>query len=278
MNITFKQFLSENKKKTKLKTDSPPADDLFARYGLDGDGGIRKDKSLGSVNKPKDKDREDRDTPRLSTASDRTTRERLKGVKIDPSNIPDADFSKVDISGEEDLDQDNHTPNVAGVGERPKPTTPENLPAIISTAMTVSGKNVARVNVEWHMVKNLPGYIQKPIRAIGRQVFGEFTKTPLDKIQVIASLGGGPNSDVEVNSVAKFVTTRGKKRKDLEISFNEVFKDYGAEAKIYDCEGYTFFVMRDFAGNYIYSWPSKDTKTDRPTLDRPSFPALPGRR
>ena len=61
--------------------------------------------------------------------------------------------------------------SVEGYVDKPK-LTPEHLPAVISQEMRASGQNL---NVKWHQVKHLPGYLQSGIRAIGRKVFSPFT-------------------------------------------------------------------------------------------------------
>lgn len=209
------------------------------------------------------------------TASAASTRSKTANAKIDPTQVPDADLSKVNTDHEiDDLealhragihhDGDDAAHHDVGTPEL-KPTS-KNLPAIISKALATMGRSLKGISpddVEWHMVKHLPGYLSKPIRAMGRQVFSPFTKTPIEDIQVIASLGGAPNTDAEIDAVSKYVSKNGHRDHALEVLFTEVIPGYNAHVIIYDCLGYTFCFVKDFAGNYIYSWPSSDTRIQK---------------
>ena len=261
---SFKSFLSEA---TKTKTDKS-LDDLFAQY-LDGDA---KNRQIMKPESPKKKNtgaKADKPAAELKRSSTARTAERMKGVRIDPSKVPAADFRNVDVSKEKEReDARAKVKTGAGYQEPLKlPPLSKNLPAIIQHALVNTDSKLARVNgddIEWHMVRNLPGYMQHAIRAVGRSVFDAFTKTELEEIQVLAHVGGGPNSTAELNTIAGIVTKYGTKQNDLEINFHDIFKDYKADVRIYDYLGFTFFIMKDFAGSYIYAWPSKDTKHNTP--------------
>jgi hypothetical protein len=162
------------------------------------------------------------------------------------SNLDQIDTSQeVDIDTQ--LDQDEE-------GYEPVETTPENLPAIINKDVMAKGK----VEPEWHMVKNLPGYLSKPIRAMGRQLFRAFTSTPIEKVNVVANLmGGGPNSKREINAIAGTVHSLGRRMTEAEIEFESVMPGYSASTKIYEYKGYVFMLVKDFAGEYVYSWPTE---------------------
>lgn len=160
-----------------------------------------------------------------------------------------SNLDQIDTSQEQDLDVDQ------GEGyNEPVPTTPENLPAVINQDVMAQGK----VEPEWHMVKNLPGYISKPIRAMGRQLFRAFTSTPIEDVNVVANLmGGGPNSKREINAIAGTVNKMGRRMTEAEIEFESVMPGYSASTKIYEYKGYVFMLVQDFAGQYVYSWPAE---------------------
>jgi hypothetical protein len=129
---------------------------------------------------------------------------------------------------------------------------------VINAALKAGGS----ITPEWHMVKNLPGYMSAGIRAIGRQVFSPFTKTKIEDIQVIANLNdSGPNSAGEINAVAKFLLDFGTKSTDASMEFQDRIPGYKADMKVYTFANYTFLLVKDHAGNYIYSWPSTDNKS-----------------
>lgn len=140
-----------------------------------------------------------------------------------------------------------HASSITDDSELPIPVTPENLPAIISTAVGRYGQDV-----KWHMVKNLPVYMSSAIRSIGRQVFAPFTKTPIEKIQVLSSL---TNSDHELSVIGDWIAKNGRKNDRMTMQFEKVFPGYDAQIDVWQAEGYTFVVVKDFMGKYIYAWP-----------------------
>lgn len=134
-----------------------------------------------------------------------------------------------------------------------EPVEPTTLPKIISRELATAGEVVP----EWHMVKNLPAYLASAVRHIGRAVFKPFTRTPIEDIQVIANLlGKGPNTELEMNAVAGYLVKRGHRNRDAEIIFHDKIPDYGADIKVFKSRGVTYMMVKDFAGSYIYAWPS----------------------
>jgi len=148
---------------------------------------------------------------------------------------------------------------------RPEPVTPGTDVATIQTMPAVINKEIAKhapVEPEWHQVKHLPGYLASAIRAMGRQVFTVFTNTRIEDIQVIANLGGqGPNSEREMDAVAGWLKDNGVRDTDGEMNFQRSIPDYGAEFQVYNAEKFTFMLVDDEYGNYVYSWPTEDNKT-----------------
>lgn len=131
----------------------------------------------------------------------------------------------------------------------------DSMPALISRELQAAGQ----VEPEFHEVKNLPGYLSSGIRKMGRAVFAPFTNTPIEDILVLADLGGqGPNSKREINSVAGYLQNYGDRITDAELYFHEKIPGYNVDLKIYKAMGNTFMLVMDFAGSYIYSWPSTD--------------------
>ena len=134
------------------------------------------------------------------------------------------------------------------------------VPALINKAIAASGPSA--INPEWHQIKNLPGYMQRPIRAMGRATMGAFTDTPIEEISLVANLGGqGPNSDREVSGVAQWLKTNAQKVDSAEMDFGDTIPGYQAQTLVYKVPGMKFLVVRDFAGGYIYAWP--DTTKDQ---------------
>ena len=98
------------------------------------------------------------------------------------------------------------------------PNNPDNLPAVIDDRPTndqlpaIIHKEVAetggRVNPEWTSFLNLPGYVQGPIRAVGRELFGQFTDTPVEEFHVLTTLGD-INSQREVVGMMDWIKRHG---------------------------------------------------------------------
>lgn len=166
----------------------------------------------------------------------------------------------LDASGLEDEISDEEAARHAGVtgevGEEPVPSTPENLPAVVNDAISAH----TGVIPEWHMVKHLPGYLKSSIRAVGRQVFSPMTNTSIEDIQVLADLGNGPNTTQELRAVANWLNTEGERVSDIEIHFEKIFPGYDAQIVAYNALGFTYIVVKDFMGHYIYSWPQSENK------------------
>lgn len=201
-------------------------------------------------------------------ASGTKTREKISKMKsLSPDQLHKAATHLADLMLSDLTDEvsDEDAAGMAGVeyGQPEVPRTPENLPAVINKQLSTK----RGVEVEWSMVKHLPGYLQQPIRSLGRHVFKAFTSTPIEKIQVLAHLNdaGGPNDEVELKAVASFLKRHGIKDTRATLNFEKIMPGYDAEVAVYHAEGYTFMVVEDFAGHYIYAWPSKTSKMEHKT-------------
>ncbi len=197
------------------------------------------------------------------------TLRRLRGVQgneeiarrlagIDP-NITDeiSDEEARRIAGATDAAHQVRTPTPGEVEPRIEtpnvPVVPNTIPKIISKDLQAAGEVVP----EWHMVKHLPGYLASAIRSIGRGVFRPFTRTPLEDIQVVANLmGQGPNDDKELNAIAAHLVKNATRDRDAELIFHDRIPDYSADIKVFKDKGVSYLLVKDFAGHYIYAWPS----------------------
>jgi hypothetical protein len=163
----------------------------------------------------------------------------------------------------DDEDEINDNLGTPGATSRPEPATPENLPATISRMMTMKNSNASKnSNMEprFFMVKDLPGYLQGPIRQLGKSIFSAFTTVPLDKINVCANLGGqGPCTSHELNVMTGWLKRNAVKRDEAVLDFSKIMPGYDANCILYDAEDFSFLVVKDDMGDYIYSWPQKNS-------------------
>jgi len=142
------------------------------------------------------------------------------------------------------------------LGQENIPVTPETLPTVISTAVA----NTGEVSPEWHMVRNLPGYMKSAIRAMGRAVFSPFTNTPIEDIQVVSTLS---NPKPEVRAMMNWIRENGHRDDEAELHFHEIMPGYGAKTQIWTVENCTFMLVQDHAGHYVYGWPANSRPSNR---------------
>lgn len=242
--------------KTAEKPASKPADDIFKQ---------KPDQPIvpkgGDEKKDGDKPEEPQ-SPQFKRSSQSDTLRRAGGVTP-------TDQMRDMLSRMRDVEADPDDPGY------PQPTrdirvrvTPENLPSVVNDALTQSGV----LNPDWHVVANLPGNMAQGIRTVGRRLFKSFTRTPTDDIVMIANLqnSGMPNSPREINAVASWLRNSGQEVSTGDIDFDNFIPGYRADIKLYDAAGARFLLVRDFAGQYIYSWPKSDSveMSNTPRLGR----------
>jgi hypothetical protein len=135
--------------------------------------------------------------------------------------------------------------------------TAADVPAVISSALQASGT----VNPSWHTISDLPGYMQRNVRGMGRQVFGMFTSTPLENIQTLANVNGqGPNTPAEMRSVASWLMQNAEDLGEVNLSHGAAIPGYEPDVKEYRINGVRFHVVRDPMGQYIYAYPDADAR------------------
>ena len=163
----------------------------------------------------------------------------------------------------------------AGAAEPALPDSPENelvirtaseVPAVISNAMQAAGVQ----SPEWHTINNLPGFSNRNIRGMGRQVFGMFTNTPVEQIKTIANVEGqGPNTDAEIRAVGRWLMNNAEDLGEVDVGHGMAIPGYRPDVKEYRANGIRFHVVRDPMGQYIYAYPDKDAVShdgDQPAL------------
>jgi len=188
---------------------------------------------------------------------------KMLDIKLDDDLPAYLDENYIDLEATVSLNlEDTILFNDSGV--EPKP--PETLPTVVvkTTTLATTAEYALRkagyLVPDFHQVAALPGNIKDQIRQLGRSVFKTMTVTPTNKIFVVANLGGmGPNTDREVQSVADWVRENGQDYGDGSINFDRSIPGYEAETHMYTAAGITWLLVKDFAGQYIYAWPEKES-------------------
>lgn len=171
-------------------------------------------------------------------------------ASADTSNVPAISGSELAALGADDDDTDVSD-------ARPEPSEPSNLPATISHDVRAKGMQ----NPDWMSISQLPGYMQTGIKMMGKTVFSTLTDTKLRDINLLVNLqNNGPNDTMELNAVAKHARDTAESSRDLEMRFGELIPGYKPEAKMFVNKQDTYLVIRDDMGEYIYHWPTSDTK------------------
>lgn len=204
------------------------------------------------ANAPKDAPLSDKPAPKQRIASRADTVQRTRSVQLDPEalrHLQNLHDNMPDDGEEADAEM--------GRPEEVEPPPPETLPALIQTQMAAAGF----LEPDWHLVSNLPGNMSRQIMQLGKALFATFTTTPTDKITMIASLGGmGPNTPREINAVAAYCKSQGVDLGPGEIDFSQIMPGYAADVHNYEAGGVHFMLVKDFMGQYIYSWPANTSK------------------
>jgi hypothetical protein len=228
------------KKKTSTKTKTDTGQDSLNKA-------FQRSQDYPTKHEPEKKTEPPKTEPKLRTASASRTRDAMKGVQMPAPAAEKLSRMKVDVGNEPEI---------------PVPTyelvKPETLPNVINTQMKAAGL----IEPEWHMIRNLPGYMVQAIRALGRPLFQTQTKTQLEKILCLANLmGQGPNTQKEINAVVKWAKENGKDIGHGDIDFQNSIPDYGAEIHQFATKTTRFMLVKDEYGAYVYAWPEQDSIT-----------------
>jgi len=142
------------------------------------------------------------------------------------------------------------------------------LSTLEPTAVKATGKTMAPANegraTEWITLRQLPGFMWDAIRAMGDSVFSPLTNTPLGNIEVIANLAGhGPHSQQDIDITANRLRQTTAPSNILEYSTDQMkhqFGMYEAQAVQFGEAEFTYLLVKDPMGSYIYRWSAADTK------------------
>ena len=234
---------ASTKVKDKTKVDYDPLDSIDD---------ILNPKSLTVTDAPSKNDTGDNE-PSFNRSSASDTRRKTSG--INPSDTMRDYMSR--INPEAGGDEPEIEPPVAG---NELTVTSAQVPAAISDAMVATGFQTP----EWHTINNLPGYMQRAIRGMGRQLFGMITATPLEKIMTVANVEGqGPNTDAEMRAIAGWLVKNAEDLGEVRVDHGMAIPGYEPQVREFRTNGVRFHVVKDPMGQYIYAYPEQDAKTNK---------------
>lgn len=178
----------------------------------------------------------------------------------------------VDVPNPEDHDVD-----YVDVG-RPEPKTPGTDVATISKALANIEDDV---ELNWHELRNLPGYAIEQIRGAFRPLFNEFMDAQLEDIKVVTTLDGSIDKD-DLRSFMGYLSIHGTKYDDFDLeAFGIDPRMYHVEkAYLYYLNGFNFLLMQEklmgMRNWYIYTAPAKHGRGSEIENDGDKPKQLPG--
>ena len=137
-------------------------------------------------------------------------------------------------------------------------TTTTTLPAVISRDVALD-----QYNINWHDVKNLPGYAMQQIRGAFRPLFKNILGSELEEVTVATSIDP-ENSKKNMKRLIGYIAKHGKKLDDFNLeAFDIDPKQYKiTKALVYNLGGTAFFIIEErMMGEknyYIYAGPEKE--------------------
>lgn len=131
-------------------------------------------------------------------------------------------------------------------------------------AAETTSPTLAGDDPRWLRLDQLPGFMWQAIRTMGQSVFSPLTRTPLERIEVIADLGGnGPHSRQQIDATAHGLRTKTSPSNIVEYASAELAQMFGglyqAQAIQFETSDLTYLLVKDPMGSYIYRWPTADT-------------------
>jgi hypothetical protein len=132
----------------------------------------------------------------------------------------------------------------------------EEQPVDNTALANVSSEVAERIReIEWHDLKDLPGFAKQVIRNMGRQVFAAFGEIDDDDIQVLSTI---THDEEDLDLVAGTVRQIGEVVVDNAIvDFKEVMPGYQAHVGVYALASDYYMFVKDEMGEYIYSWSNQ---------------------
>lgn len=201
-------------------------------------------------------------SPELRKASPNAIRQAMKNMSPEALNVIMDYSSRVnwdsvrDVTDEISDQEAMRNQRKIGYGKDVPPPTKENLPTIIGQQLSVIEDNP--IEPKWHSITILPGHVQQAIRSIARKIFTNYTRTKMEDLLFVTPFLN-LNTKPEIGLILNLLKQKGKKVDEVNIEFHDFVPGYFIKGDIYNAFGYSFMVVNDPAGLWIYVWPEKDT-------------------
>ncbi len=140
----------------------------------------------------------------------------------------------------------------------PEPKPPGQDVAVISKEVALD-----QYNVNWHEVKNLPGYAVQQIRGAFRPLFKNVLGAELEEVSVATSIDP-ENSKKNMKRLIGYIGKHGEKLDDFNLEAFDIDPEQYkiTKAYVYNLGGASFFVMEEkMMGEknyYVYVGPEKE--------------------
>lgn len=120
-----------------------------------------------------------------------------------------------------------------------------------------STRDRLQVQNSWFTISQLPGYLAGPIRSLGKSIFSCYTRTPLEKILVMAKVQGvALNTTDDFIAVQKWAQTKGALVSEGTVDLHSW--GISPAVRLVNVNELQLLFVKDPFGEYIYAWPQHD--------------------
>jgi hypothetical protein len=193
-------------------------------------------------------------TPGTSFHPDRRKKKVVQMRKSVP--MPDLQQIKKNLP-KADTDDDLGDFDMLQLGQDSAPALGYNEQPVDDNALANISTEVAeRIrDIEWHDLRDLPGFAIETIRNMGRQVFAAFGEISDDDIHVLSTL---THDEEDLDMVANMIRPMGEVVVDnAVVDFQDVMPGYKAHVGVYALSSDYYMFVKDSMGEYIYSWQNQ---------------------
>lgn len=137
----------------------------------------------------------------------------------------------------------------------------------VTTTATVSPPprlrdRLPQVQNSWLTISQLPRYLAEPIRALGKSLFSCYTRTPLDKILLMARVQGFVlNTAEDFKALQRWARSEGTLVSEGTVDFP--LWRIAPVVRLVNVNGLQLMFVKDPFGEYVYAWPQEDGRSSQ---------------